>query len=120
MSSSCELNPFSYGKIDGCGEVKANSGSTDRVHCRLLSGLQLLHVRERIMTFLVLCCVLILHEKSVSEIISYPVLDEPPFSELSHQGNVGHTSFSEAVVVASYRNRGVLEMNRRREYVGAA
>jgi hypothetical protein len=77
-------------------------------------------MQERIVSFLVLCCLSILHDKTLLEILSTPVRDEPPFSELSHQGNFGYTGFSEAVVVAPYRNRGVLEMTRLQDYVGAA
>ncbi|CAA9958131.1 hypothetical protein PTMSG1_01704 [Pyrenophora teres f. maculata] len=120
ISFSRELDPLTYGKVDEQSDIKANGDSADVIRCRLLYGLQLLFVQERILAFLVSCCMSILHDLSMYALLVSPIQAEPPFSELSYQGNIGHISFSEAVIVAPYRNRGIIEMVRLRDYIGAA
>ncbi|KAE8850694.1 hypothetical protein PTNB85_01110 [Pyrenophora teres f. teres] len=120
ISFSRELDPLTYGKVDEQSDIKASGDGADVIRCRLLYGLQLLFVQERILAFLVSCCMSILHDLSMYALLVSPIQAEPPFSELSYQGNIGHISFSEAVIVAPYRNRGIIEMVRLRDYIGAA
>jgi hypothetical protein len=117
---SRDLNPHTYGRVSTPGQVDSDCASVDGVHCRLISGLQLLQVQEGILKFLVTCCKLILHDMAEDAMMLTPIQAEPPSSELQIHINVGHKSFSDAVVIAPYRNRGIIEIDRLQQYTGAA
>ncbi|KAI4944559.1 hypothetical protein J4E91_008562 [Alternaria rosae] len=111
-------DPTVYGQVKRvhgcCGQVDG-----DMIHCDLIQGLQMLKIQQRIMSFLVLCCRCILHDMTEDEILSGPVLEEPPVSEIFLQVDGSHASLSDTIAIAPYIKRGNFELARLRGYVSA-
>ncbi|KAI4618674.1 hypothetical protein J4E80_005276 [Alternaria sp. BMP 0032] len=113
-----DIDPTVYGQVrkvhSCCGQVDG-----EMIHCDLIQGLQMLKMQQRIMSFLVLCCRCILHDMTEEQMLSGPVLEEPPFSEILLQVDGSHANFSDTIAIAPYIKRGNLELARLRGYVNA-
>ncbi|KAI4624857.1 uncharacterized protein J4E87_005338 [Alternaria ethzedia] len=111
-------DPTVYGQVRRvhgcCGQVDG-----EMIHCDLIQGLQMLKMQQRIMRFLVSCCRYILHDMTEEEMLSGPVLEEPPVSEILLPVDGSHVNLADTIAIAPYIKRGDLELARLRGYVNA-
>lgn len=87
------------------------------VHTDILEGLQILRTQVHIMAFLADCCYILLHDITGDDFIAASVQVEPPRSELLLQNALGHTCFSDILVVAPYIKRADIDFARLEGYV---
>ncbi|KAI4609523.1 hypothetical protein J4E83_008693 [Alternaria metachromatica] len=83
------------------------------------TSLQTLHIQQRILKFLVTCIKLILHDHTEETLLRGTVQEEPPYTDLELRGDVGYTTFADALVIAPYRNRASIDFTRLRGYFNA-
>jgi hypothetical protein len=105
MDITQQPDPCVYGKTNGHRDSStpyAIANASVEVCAR--SGLQILHIQDIILKFLVRCRRSILHDMSEESLERSQLQPEPPLSELLNADGVDHTSFSDILSIAPYRD----------------
>ena len=116
---SLNPTPAEYGTVHFKEDFKLSDARNEKgFMLELPIGLPILQIQKRILNFLLACARSILHDMAEDILLTSPVQDEPPSSELELRSDFGYLKFSDTSIIAPYRNRGMLDFTRLREYLG--
>ncbi|KAH7074577.1 hypothetical protein BKA63DRAFT_596095, partial [Paraphoma chrysanthemicola] len=114
-------DPSTFGRVERIRNPHEHYRATeDYFEVCARTGIQILHLQDSILGFLVKCAKSLLHDMTVPQMLACAVQPEPQLSELLDGDIVGHTSFSHILMTAPFRGWHSLNFEKLQGYIAAS